>query len=274
MGARAINPTAIRHWLVLLELLCLTSLLASGCGQPPPDIKCPGGLQLYKGKCMSVMAINYAGCTEGKGVSSTDEITAGVGGTLKVVTDASLKVAYKKAQQEDTPVALQIVKDCMEIARSNSAITDPEQSTAAGYQRKIDQDLQQWQPQPKQTASPTQPKQTPPTALFSVSSTASPASLTTTSCPAVITFTATIDYSGSGGTFQYMWLRSDGATQTTPGELTFKAAGRQTVSTTWTLGASLPAFQPFNGWEQLKIVSPIVLSNPAAFTLNCTGPKG
>jgi hypothetical protein len=274
MDARPVNQAGFRYSLVLLALLCSTLLFTSGCDSPPKTFGCPGALQPYQGKCMSAMAINYAGCTEGKGVSSTDEITTGVGGTLEVVTDASLKVAYKKAQQEDTPVALEIVKDCMEIARRDSAASDPEQSTAAKYQRKIDQDLQQWQPQPKQTALPGQPKQSLVPVLFTISSTASPPSLTTATCPAVITFTGTVDYSGPGGTFQYVWLRSDGATQTTPGELTFKAAGRQTISTTWTLGAPVSAFQPFNGWEQLKMMSPVVLSNPSTFTLNCTGSKG
>jgi hypothetical protein len=93
------------------------------------------------------MAIQYVGCTDGRGMSTTTEIGGGVGGTFKVVADASLKAAYKRTQQEDTPVALEIVKDCMEIARTSSAASDPEQSIAAAYQRQVDQSLQQWQQQ-------------------------------------------------------------------------------------------------------------------------------
>jgi hypothetical protein len=91
------------------------------------------------------MAIEYVGCTEGRGISPTTEIGGGVGGTLKVVANASLNVAYKKTKQENTPVALEIVKDCMAIAKSNAAASDPEQGTATAYQQRFDQALRQWQ---------------------------------------------------------------------------------------------------------------------------------
>jgi hypothetical protein len=95
----------------------------------------------YKDKCLTNMAIQYIGCTEGRGISTTNEISAGVGGTLKVVADATLNVAIKKSQTENTPVALQIVKDCMEIAKTNSPPDDPEQALAASYE-KAWQDIQ------------------------------------------------------------------------------------------------------------------------------------
>jgi len=135
------------------------------------------------------------------------------------------------------------------------------------------------QPTSAQTSAPTAPATTAPQAgtapaapRLSASASASPANLTTSSCPAMITFTAVISYSGPAGTYQYVWLRSDGAIQTTPGTVSFAGSGTQTVSTTWTLGAATSTFQPFNGWEQLKILSPVVVSNQAAFTLNCTTP--
>jgi hypothetical protein len=84
------------------------------------------------------MAIEYVGCTEGRGISPTTEISGGIGGTLKVVANASLKLAYKKTKQENTPVALEIVKNCMEIAKSNASAADPEQGIATAY-------IQQWQ---------------------------------------------------------------------------------------------------------------------------------
>jgi hypothetical protein len=72
---------------------------------------------------------------EGRGINTTTEISAGAGGTLKVVADATLNLAYKKSQEENTPVALQIVKDCMDIAKTNSPPDDQEQSVAASYQQ-------------------------------------------------------------------------------------------------------------------------------------------
>jgi hypothetical protein len=57
----------------------------------------------------------------------------------------SLKLAYKTTQQEDTPVALRIVKYCMEIAKRSSSVTDPEQRVATEYVHRFDQDLQEWQ---------------------------------------------------------------------------------------------------------------------------------
>jgi hypothetical protein len=42
-----------------------------------------GGLQPYKNKCLSNMAIEYVGCTEGRGIGPTTEISGGIGGTLE-----------------------------------------------------------------------------------------------------------------------------------------------------------------------------------------------
>jgi hypothetical protein len=64
----------------------------------------------------------------------TTEISAGVGGTFKVVADASLDIAYKRAQQENTPVALEIVKACLEIAKTTSPPDDPEQGALRAFQ--------------------------------------------------------------------------------------------------------------------------------------------
>jgi hypothetical protein len=90
------------------------------------------------------MAIVYVECTEGRGVSTTAEISGDVQGTLPVVTDASRKFSYEGTTVEDTPVAMQIVKDCMEIARAGASPADPERKVAAGY-------LQDWQTKVEQT---------------------------------------------------------------------------------------------------------------------------
>jgi hypothetical protein len=77
-------------------------------------------------------------------MSSTTEVAATAGGTFKVVADASLKAAYKRANQEDTPMALEIVRDCMEIAKSTSPPDDPELAQVADYERQVDEALARW----------------------------------------------------------------------------------------------------------------------------------
>jgi hypothetical protein len=126
------------------------------------------------------------------------------------------------------------------------------------------------------TATPT-PTPTPaptPTPLFVITATVRPTSVTTTACPVTFTFTATITYVGTAPvTLSYVWNRSDGAIQTTPDTISFTGPTSQPVplaSTTWTLGAAIPLFQPFNGWEQVQLASqPVTLSNRANFTLTC-----
>jgi len=120
----------------------VAALLGSSCSSQPT---CSTGLHPYKDKCLTNMAIQYVGCTFCLGNTPTTEISADVGGTLKVVADASLKLAYKRTEQENTPVALEIVRDCMEIAKTNSPPDDGEQQAATGYQQQFDEAERQWQ---------------------------------------------------------------------------------------------------------------------------------
>jgi hypothetical protein len=138
MGVDHLEETASRYRLILLMLLSVVgSMLVAGCSSQP---SCPSGLHPYKDKCLTTMAIQYVGCTEGRGISPTTEISGGVGGTLKVVADASLTLAVKRTDQENTPVALKIVTDCMEIAKNTTPPDDQEQGVAASF-------LQTWQQQ-------------------------------------------------------------------------------------------------------------------------------
>lgn len=131
MGTLSFRRTAVRNRVIFLILLSLLvpSLLAACSAQD-----CPTGLHAYKDKCLTNMAIQYVGCTEGRGIDVTTEISAGVGGTFKVVADASLDIAYKRAQQENTPVALEIVKACLDIAKTTSPPDDPEQGALRAFQ--------------------------------------------------------------------------------------------------------------------------------------------
>jgi len=85
-----------------------------------------------------------------------------------------------------------------------------------------------------------------PFAVTSVSSTVNNAA--PAACPLPFVFTSAIHTNGAG-TVTYHWIRSDSAINA-PQTLTFGAAGTQSVSYTWSLGAS------GTFWVQLYIDSP------------------
>lgn len=88
-------------------------------------------------------------------------------------------------------------------------------------------------------------------------------------CPVTMKFTGYISTDGPG-TVKYSFTRSDGALG--PVEtLYFKAAGTQSVSTTWTLGdaTALPSYE---GWQSLKVLSPNELESShetGSFVMKC-----
>jgi hypothetical protein len=134
----------------LLAVLLFAALLVGGCGSgSEAQPQCPEGLNPYKGKCLDRVAIQYVGCTEGKGVNVTDEISGNVGGSFKVVADASLAVAHKKVQQENTPVALQSLKDCMEIAKQSGA-AGQERAELNSYQQQVDKSIKEFEKEVEQ----------------------------------------------------------------------------------------------------------------------------
>ncbi|MFJ6357725.1 hypothetical protein [Pseudarthrobacter oxydans] len=75
------------------------------------------------------MAITYIECTKGRGFDLTTELSGKLGGTFKVIADASVEAAYKENKEENTVVGLQIVSDCLRIAES-SADTAVDRSAA------------------------------------------------------------------------------------------------------------------------------------------------
>jgi hypothetical protein len=86
-------------------------------------------------------------------------------------------------------------------------------------------------------------------------------------CPLKAAFNGYITANGPGAV-KYTFTRSDGATAPIY-VIEFKEAGRQAVSTDWTLGDAgvLPHFE---GWQAIKILSPNELkSEPALFELTC-----
>ena len=88
-------------------------------------------------------------------------------------------------------------------------------------------------------------------------------------CPVTLNFTGYIS-ADNPGSVQYVFIRSDGATGPVQ-TLNFKAAGTQTVSTSWTIGdaKSLPSYE---GWQALRVISPNALESShetGSFAMRC-----
>jgi hypothetical protein len=92
-------------------------------------------------------------------------------------------------------------------------------------------------------------------------------------CPAEITFRGKVALN-KRGTFTFRWERSDGAVDTTVHPpVAYDGSHAALVTTTWTLGAALPAFHPFHGWMVLHVLTPSDRrSERASFTLDCGPP--
>jgi hypothetical protein len=88
-------------------------------------------------------------------------------------------------------------------------------------------------------------------------------------CPVEIRFSGRISVAGGPGSVTYRFIRSDGASAPVQ-VLNFDGPGSKNVSTTWRLGAPTSRFNPYRGWQAIKILDPVEKqSNKASFTLRC-----
>lgn len=88
-------------------------------------------------------------------------------------------------------------------------------------------------------------------------------------CPVTITFRGRISTAGGAGTVTYRFLRNDGASAPVEA-LSFDGPGSKSIGTTWTLGAVLPVFQPYEGWQAIELLDPVEQESPKArFRLYC-----
>ncbi|WP_406636624.1 hypothetical protein [Pseudarthrobacter quantipunctorum] len=126
--SRHTRPAAI-----LLGLFAISPLLVA-CPSSP---SCSGSQRPYNNVCLDTVAITYIECTKGRGFDLTTELSGKLGGTFKVIADASVEAAYKQTQEENTVVALQIVSDCLKIAES-SADTAANRSAAEESRQRAD----------------------------------------------------------------------------------------------------------------------------------------
>ncbi|WP_164205412.1 hypothetical protein [[Micrococcus luteus] ATCC 49442] len=111
------KPTGITSRLVALLLVQFAvSALLVACGGPA----CTGNTREYNGQCLGGVAITYIECTKGRGFDLTTKLGGKLGGTFKVVADASVEAAYEEQKQENTVVGLQVVSDCLKIAETEA----------------------------------------------------------------------------------------------------------------------------------------------------------
>lgn len=88
-------------------------------------------------------------------------------------------------------------------------------------------------------------------------------------CPLKATFNGYITTNGPG-TVKYTFTRNDGATAPIY-VMEFKEAGRQAVSTDWTLGDA-GALPHYEGWQAIKILSPNEMESShetGSFSITC-----
>ena len=79
---------------------------------------------------MPPVTAQYLACIEGRGFSLSDEFSAGV--TVLAVANSTFRGAYKRSKDEDRTVTLQIVHDCLVLAREN-ATSAGDRSAAGDY---------------------------------------------------------------------------------------------------------------------------------------------
>lgn len=88
-------------------------------------------------------------------------------------------------------------------------------------------------------------------------------------CPVKIVFTGRISAVDGSGTVSYKFLRNDGALGPVK-SIHFDGPGSKNITETWMLGAASPRFQPYSGWEAIKIFDPKEAeSKKATFKIHC-----
>ena len=141
--------------LVLITPLALLLLAACGNGTSNGNA-CDPDERSYKGTCVRSAMAEYFLCTENRGYDSSEEISGSLGGTFKVVADASLEAAAKRSRQENTPVALQIVRDCLTLVQTHPALSQAERTDAADFVRQANAVIEEFkETQGTETPAPT-----------------------------------------------------------------------------------------------------------------------
>jgi hypothetical protein len=118
-------------------LLIVTAL--SACRpHPNPNPVCSGDTEDYHGTCVPHVTAEYLACIQGRGFSLSTEVSAGV--PLLKVADSTIQIAYKKSKEEDSTVALQVVRDCLTLTEQ-AAASRTDRGAARQYVQQVTRDI-------------------------------------------------------------------------------------------------------------------------------------
>jgi len=122
----------VRRCVVALAAVLIAGVMAA-CGSEPPQSTCTGGLERYKDHCVTHTTVAYLGCVEAKDKNLTQGFE--IGAELPAAADSTVKLAYTRAQQDDSAAALQFVKDCLSLAKEWAG-SGKEADAASSYEKK------------------------------------------------------------------------------------------------------------------------------------------
>jgi hypothetical protein len=124
--------------MTLAGLLLAVGLSACWPLPGPQSPPCSGRTQDYHGTCVPHATAEYLTCIQDRGFSPSTDVSAGV--PLPKVAGATLQVAYKTSKEEDSIVALQIVRDCLTLAE-HAATSGTDRGGARQYARQATRDI-------------------------------------------------------------------------------------------------------------------------------------
>jgi hypothetical protein len=111
----------MRWWWLFALLACgLLGLVACG-----PASDCPAGLHPFKNGCADLPTINFMTCTEGRGISLEENKQARLeGGVIR--GEGMLDVAREVVETENTPIARDVVRYCLELTNKTQDVPPPQ----------------------------------------------------------------------------------------------------------------------------------------------------
>jgi hypothetical protein len=122
----------------LVGLLITMGLSACGTDGSATAQSCSGSDENYQGTCMPHATVEYLACIKDVGFTTSSEV--GLGVTLPVVADSTVKLAYSQSKQEDTLVALVEVHNCLVIAERDATLSS-DRSAAQQYSQQTNGDI-------------------------------------------------------------------------------------------------------------------------------------
>jgi hypothetical protein len=131
--------SASRSWNLLMFLIfAVSSLGAASCANSAsPPVSCTPPQRDYKGTCVDPVIANFAGCTATHGNNLTTEEKQKFGATVDLGVKSVggvVELSKKIIATENSDVAIEIVRDCLELSKS---VANPVDQTK--IQQQVDQ---------------------------------------------------------------------------------------------------------------------------------------